>query len=260
MMPLLQSSANASFAFDFTQMPLANLIVLVAAILLLIGIVLFVFAKYVGKIGPIEMRDKSNGNAIHEMNSENDEHDAQLRVQARLKISILEPRIDNTLYDLKVCPITRIALKGAIKYVMTVSASDNHFTTVLMPDNRDEYLNNLLRSTEDLYVSICSAVAGIKCEKYEPLMPWDRMRETAKRIIIEWINLVSRETIKTCLKKIGVCEKYEPRFKGDSYRSGIVVRTIAKNKKYIEQLDSRRKSRWEQEGTEMDRRGKAEWS
>jgi len=254
-MSLLQSGANANIIFDLANTPIAHLVVMA----ILIVIIIYVLVKYYGNIGPLKRRDQANSDALYHMNCENSELDEQLRVQARLKVSVLDQRLNNIFYDYKVCPVARIALAGAVRGVLQANACDNHFTTVLMPDNRDDYLEGLLKSIEDQYVAIYSAIAGIKCEKDEILPTWEEIKDTIKEFIIEWANLVIADVIKTCIKKIAVYKKYEPKFVGDSYRTGIVVGRIAKNKDHITLLDRRRSSTRPQD-LATERRGKTEWN
>ena len=238
MLFLLQSGVE----LNLSTIPYINLITVIIAVLLLLGIILFVLVKYVKKIGPVDLNKEHKGQTeVYYMNAENDEHDAQLRLKIRLITSSMKTRINNIFYAFRTCPVVVIALSNSVRMPLYNSASNNHFTTVLVPEKRESYIDGLLRSIQDEYVAISGSIIGINCIKENTLPAWDgtddSMKTMIKQFLYEWVNDVVTEVIKTCLKKIEVYEKYLPEFKNDEFRTGFVNACITKNKNYISLLD-----------------------
>ena len=239
---LLQTGAQASVDLNLSTIPFANLMAVLITLLFFLTIILFVIIKYVKKIGPIDLTKEHKGQTeLYHMNIENDENDAQLRLKIQLITSSMKTRINNIFYQFRTCPVVVIALSNSVRAPLYNSASNNHFTTVLVPDKRDWYIDGLLKSIQDEYVAISNSIVGISCIKENTLPPWEGSENSMKSLIrlflLEWADNVITEVIKTCKKKIETYEKYKPKFKGDEYRTGIVDHCINKNNNTITLLD-----------------------
>ena len=250
-MPLLQSGATASI--DFSTVPLVNLIVVVATIMVMFFALLFVIVKYVKKLGPIDLEKENHvESSVYEMNKENHGVDKDTESRIRNITGSLETRLNNIFFEARICPVSVIALTYSALQPLYSSIANNHFTTVMQPNNRDNYLNGILRSIEDKYRSTYNAMMNFQCGDKNGNMPkWDEQKngdESSPKIRVqnfleEWVDSVTTEVIKSCLKKIDIYKSYEAAFKGNAYRTGILNSCIAKNEKYISLLDRHGKVR-----------------
>jgi hypothetical protein len=249
----LQSGFNTAIDLNLATIPFVNLLAVLIGILVFVGLILFVMVKYVKKLGPVVLgKEHAFQSFTYDMNRENNELDNQLRMKVRLITSSLNTRLNNIFYEFRVCPVVLIALSNSVRNPLYASASNNHFTTVMLPENRESYIDGLLRAIEDEYQAVYNAIISAKCEKERYIPDWstsedkdkNSMRDRIRMFLMEWANDVITEIIKTCIRKIEVYEKYEPEFKHDSYRSGIIINCIAKNKNYISLLDRHGKTNW----------------
>jgi hypothetical protein len=244
-MPLLQSAATADFAFDFARIPLPNLIVIMIGILIAVAMVLFVLVKYVRKAGFIDM-DKNNSveSSAYEMNRAIGEIDEQTRMKVRVITASLKTRLRNIFNEAGMCPVAVIALTNSALGPLYDSVANNHFTTVMLPDNRGEYLNKLLKAIEDEYRSTYNAMFNFECRDKAVIMPrWEKKdenetpKERIQSFLNDWTDSVATETIKSCIKKIDIYKSYESTFKNSKQWSDILGICISKNEKYIFLLD-----------------------
>ena len=238
-MNLLQAGPLANFEINPSTIPLENLIVLTVFLLAVLLIIVIFVARYVRKIGPLDLRKTAIQNELqHEMDNEIAGEDKKLLKIMKSIIRRHELRLDNIFYDYEVCSTTARALVEGICRLLEDSVGENHFTSVLMPENRESYINNLLNGIEDKYKSIYNKLPHVSCINEGKLPPWESIKETMQKFIIQLVdNYYITEVIKTCICKIVIYQKYEPKFKGDDFQSGNIVRMISKNNKYIERLD-----------------------
>jgi len=246
-MYLLQAGTTANVAVDFTQMSELSHAIIVIGGLLALAMILFVLTKYRGKIYGLDFNKDTIESSVYEMNREIFNVDDQLRMKVRTITSSLKTRLRNIFYEAKMCPVAVIALTNSAIGPLNDSAANNHFTTVMLPENRDDYLNKLLRAIEDEYRSTYNAMLNFECGDKGGLMPsWERIsdpgietspRDRVQEFLKEWVNDVTTETIKACIKKIEVYKSYETAFKGNKYRSDILASCIGKNERYKNLLD-----------------------
>ena len=244
-LPLLQSGASVDL--NLTTIPLPNIIIIVAAVMIMFFALLFVIVKYVKKIGPVDLeKENSVESSVYEMNREIFNVDSDMGARVRSITTSLETRLRNIFYESRICPVAVIALTNSALRPLYNSISNNHFTTVMQPSNRDNYLNGLLRAIEDQYRSTYNAMLNFECGDKKVSMPkWDdtnsgednspKMR--VEKFLDEWVDGVTTETIKSCLRKIEIFKSYEKSFKGNAYRTNILISCITKNEKYISLLD-----------------------
>ena len=172
---LLQSGAQASFDINPSTMPFANLLVIIIAALVLAAGLLYVIVRYVKKIGPIDLsKEHSSQTSLYAMNRENQELDDQLRMQVRAITMQLKTRLRNIFMEFRTCPVAMIALSSSVPGLLYASAYNNHFTQVLLPENRDKYLESLLMAIEDEYKAVYLAASGNRCDEGETMPEWEQ--------------------------------------------------------------------------------------
>jgi len=247
-MPLLQSGANADVSLDFSKITLESTIIIVAGFLLGLAMILFFLAKYVRKAGFLDI-DKNNSieSSAYDMNDAISKIDDQMHIKVRTITSSLKTRLRNVFYDAGMCPVAVIALTNSALGPLYDSAANNHFTTVMLPENRDEYHNKLLKAIEDEYRSTYNAMLNCECGSRAGAMPlWEggenagngaSPKERVQKFLADWANDVLTETIKSCIKKIGMYKASEGPLKSSKRWSGIVAGCIAKNERYIFLMD-----------------------
>jgi len=241
---LLQSGANIDL--NVTTAPVVNLVIVFGCIMIMFFVLVFVIIRYVKKIGPLELDKDTIESQVYEMNRDIFSVDDQMRMRIRTITSSLKTRLRNIFYEAKMCPVAVIALTNSALGPLYDSAANNHFTTVMMPEHREEYLNKLLRAIEDEYRSTYNAMRDFECSNDKTgVMPrWEGKngndispRERVHEFLKEWVNNVTAETIKACTKKIEVYKSYESAFKGNKYRSDVLAACITKNERYKSLLD-----------------------
>ena len=232
-MYLLQSGAY----IDLSTIPFPNLVVVVTAFLLVAGAAMYIIARHVKKIGPIDLSKEHSGQtALYNMNRENDNHDNELKMRIRAITLQRKTRLRNILKEFHTCPLAMMSLTGSLLGPLYASVINNHLTTVLQ--NRAVFSENLLMAMEDEYEAVRLALFGNRCDNKETLPKWESIKEKMRKFVDEWTENVLMETIKTCEKKLVVYREYKPQFAKDSYRSGIVDSGIAKNENYIQLFKS----------------------
>ena len=245
---LLQSSA--SIGLDITNASAANVAIVFGSIMIMFFVLVFVVIKRINKIGPggIELaKDKDKiDSAVYGMNKENDKIDGELIAKVSEITTSLETRLQNIFYESKMCPATVIALTGSTLKPLYDSAKNNHFTTVMQPENRGEYLDKLLKAIEDRYKATYTAMLNFECGGKFGLMPtWDcinndevSIKDKLQNFLKEWVYDVVTETIKSCVKKIKNYKDYQDAaFKNNKRWSDIMAECITKNERYISLLD-----------------------
>jgi len=253
-MPMLQSGANADISFDFSKITLPNTIIIVIGFLAGLAMILFFLAKYARKAGFIDL-DKNNSieSLAFDMNAAIDKIDGQLRMEVRAITSSLKTRLRNIFYEAGMCPVAVIALTNSALGPLYDSAANNHFTTVMLPENREDYLIKLLKAIEDEYKSTYLAMLNFECGDRIGVMPlWegeenagaDSPKNRVQKFLSDWVHSVLTATVKSCLKKIDVYKDKENALKGSKRWVGIIASCIAKNERYVTLLDRR-----------LDRRG-----
>ena len=172
-MSLLQSGATVNL--DLSTVPLATIIIVVSAIMIVFFCLLFVIVKYVKKIGPIDLdRENSVQSSVYEMNKENHNVDKEAETRIRALTASLETRLRNIFFESRICPVAVMALTNSALRPLYNSITNNHFTTVMQPSNRNDYLNGLLRAIEDEYCSTYNAMLNFQCGDKNGYMPkWD---------------------------------------------------------------------------------------
>ena len=238
-------NAGANIDLNVATAPLANLLVFFGFITFIFLVVIFVIVKYVKKIGTVELdRDSTEGH-VYKLNKDISEIDEQMRMQVRTITSSLKTRLRNIFFDAKMCPVTVMALTNSALEPLYDSAENNHFTTVMLPENREDYLNKLLLAIEDEYRSTYNALQNFECGSKLGVMPnWEgggeiSPKERLQHFLDDWVYSVITETIKSCTKKIDIYTSYESVFKGNKYRTDILKACIEKNEKYLVFLDRR---------------------
>jgi hypothetical protein len=171
------------------------------------------------------------------MNDENQEHDEHLQARLRQYTTGMRTRIINAFRDTKMCTMTRRAMSGAVRFPLYESITNNHFTEVLLPSNREAYKNRIVTNIRDEYEDVFYASTDVGCGQ-EMLPSWEEARGIIDRFLNDWVSAVIQEVIKTCKCKIDTYNKYLPDFEknGDEYRVKITKDCIAKNERYVELL------------------------
>ena len=244
-MYLLQSSASVHA--DLTSIPLVNLALIMAGIILIVVLLLVFLYLVRPKIGTVDLRkDNIIEASLYNQNHETDKEDKNLCIRIKAGTTTLKNRLMNIFAMYKINPIISISLVNSIIYLLKEKADNNHFTTVLMPENRTKYITDLEKNIEQEYLTLYLAAENYctNCEKFSKMPEWgdgtnlnEQIRGNLYDFTIMWIEFCITETIKTCKTKIDIYKKYKHDFINSKYHLDINECCIKKNEKYIEILD-----------------------
>jgi hypothetical protein len=219
-------------------MPLANIIVIVSAVLLALGLFLWFLSRHVTKLGPVELRKEHVGETnLENLRREIKTHDDAFRTRIRSIITAMEPRLVTVFAQHKVCAVIRLSFAWAVLGPLYDAAHDNRFTSVLLPENRDVYIDRVMTAIRTRFMSVYILSQEIRCTITEYAPTWDAMEKEIKEFYYSLLDAIITEIIKTSLKKIEVYKSYEEMFKDDDYRHGKIVAVIAEENQVISLLD-----------------------
>ena len=204
---------------DLTAIPFMNLIVIIIA---LFGFIFVMRKLGVTSVGPLKLEYRDQG-SMNAMNKANLEADSALRDRMRDFVDELW----ETMASAFNCePIISYAVSSSLCFPFYKTVNNNHFTTVLLPENIEAYRDRILVQLKNRYNKIVNVSNG-------HLPPYEE-----NILLIEgWLDLFLRtlkgETNVTCREKISIYQKYKKSMCGD-YWKDIIEECIEKNKRYAE--------------------------
>jgi len=229
---------------DLAAMPLANMALLIAGIMLLViiaAVVCFVFITRLGikNIGPLKFSANGMSTEYH-MNKRNQRIDDECRQNMQRNTGIIKRRIGNALAEYGSCNQTNVGLTALIATPLHDCIANNHFTTELLPENYGEYRRRVLELVKDEYSSITRAHRGEGCT-HQCLPAWDGgIRERLTECVNAWLVDVAREQLKACRKKLRNYAEFLVEFEAnkDAHRAGFTKKCIEKNERNIAVIEA----------------------
>jgi len=226
---------------DFTTMPVANMIILLAGIaflLIITAVVIVVVVRKLGikSFGPFKMEHNSI-TTMYDMNEKIKDIDDLCHRQMRYITDRMKIHISNIFAEMNICIPARVSISSAIRFPLYESISNNHFTTELMPERYPIYRDRIIDTMKDEYISIATANKDEQCNR-DKLPPWEQMSDLLISCIDLWLKRIAKEVMDACEKKITVYKDYLRGFaeSEDEFRIGICKECIEKNERYIREL------------------------
>lgn len=218
--------------FDLSTIPFANLTLIVVAIV--IGLILM--RRFgIKQIGPIKI-DMEDNDSIASLNRKNDFADSNLKLRMRNYADEMGEMIEAALDKLllidgcdEYTELAIAALSSSLRFPFYNTISNNHFTTVLMPENIEAYKGRLLFQLQNRYHRIEKRAKGI-------LPPYEKIEYLAEEWLDDFIHTLKAETVITCKEKIRNNDLYKKSIKSSRWLS-IVNENEEKNKHYIKELE-----------------------
>ena len=247
-LPRHRLAADANINWEIASTSPVTVAILIGGIILIIAMVLFALIRYAGKLGPVDFR-KMNiiGDESHNLDNDITEKDKQLQKNSLVITERMGLRLTNIFMKYNMCPLTIKTLVLAVSRPLERSAFENHFTTVLMPEKRDAYVENLLRFIEDEYTAVFNSIPPVSCINEDKMPAWVTICPEMKKFLLLWVEHNITETIKTCIRKIEIYRQKEPTFKDNLRMSEIILKRMQKNDDYIKKLDRHGKGWTEEE-------------
>ncbi len=207
---------------DLNTIPYLNLIII--AVFAVIGLILM---RRLGikSIGPIKL-DIEDKDSMAELNRKNDQADCNLRDRMRDYVD----ELGETMEDCIACDaLTAYALSSSLRFPFYKTVNNNHFTTVLMPENIAGYKERLIIQLQTRYNKVEKLSNG-------GLPPFSDKKE----IVVEWVEkficFLKGEVVITCKEKLKNNERYKKSIKSTRWND-IISENEEKNKRYIKELE-----------------------
>jgi hypothetical protein len=193
----------------------------------------------IGSIGPFKWKEREEQSKTDEylMNRENERHDEECKMACRKAINKFRIRITNEFRQYNVCAMTRRAVAAAILNPLYTRIQANHLTEVLMPDQINDYKEQVFYELRDEFEAVYYSNQDNPCNLIE-FPEWPEAESLLRTILDTWISILKMEVVKCSVEKIKTYEKWEQKFVADQNTGMIkvVCYCIAKNEKYIKEL------------------------
>ncbi len=214
---------------DLSTIPPINLIIIgcFAIIIIILVIVLLVVIKKLGlkKIGPIPLEFEDR-DSMASLNRKNDQADSNLRDRMRDYVDELGETMEACI---ECDALTAYALSSSLRFPFYKTVNNNHFTTVLMPENIAGYKERLIIQLQNRYHKVEKLSNG-------GLPPFSDKKE----IVVEWVEkficFLKGEVVITCKEKLKNNEQYKKSIKSTRWND-IISENEEKNKRYIKELE-----------------------
>jgi hypothetical protein len=235
-MYLLQSGVTVTA--DVNDLPFSTIAFLVGAAFLGLFILLFFAAKHLSKAGPFEFRKNQIMQAAMD-NLANELFDVEKHFRDKVRIITKDRsiKLENIFIAHKLCAGVLIGVEGSVPWPLFESAIDNHFTTELLPENIETYINRLVEAIGAQYVHVVHRVFVTRCMMQDTMITWDEIKPEVIEFAWDWVTMVKAEVIRYCKRSKETCLKYEEQFNDDSVRGKKVLAKMADYDKSIAELE-----------------------
>ena len=222
--------------------PVLNLVIVCGTVLVLVAIVaLFLKNMGVVQFGSFTIKKEQEGQSInHSMDDENNDLDDLLKSRLRQMTNSLRNRIVNMFGGYDSCDVVPIALAAALRYPLYESIGNNHYTKELMPSSFSGYRQRMMMSLQDEYISIEKISKKTGCGSNR-LPELDEVSQKIEQFLDIWLRDVVFHVRDCSEAKISVYKKYLEyyEFNKDAHRIKITEDCIAKNERYVLELNER---------------------
>jgi hypothetical protein len=162
----------------------------------------------------------------HFMDEENERNDEHLKERCQDRTINMRIHFQNELTCIIDDPLAVSAVCVHFRSTFSTAIIKNHFTTELMPNRYAKYRERILSELKAEYVNLVlrseNRLPGLEIAL--PLM---------EKFLDSWLSMVRDEVCTTCREKIGVYERYKPKFEEALNLKDIVEWCIKKNQDYI---------------------------
>ena len=139
------------------------------------------------------------------------------------------------------CVPSGYTVASEMKSVLYQTLRENSFKERLTKANRDEYIETKLNKMYQVYDDISWSLSKEPCKgtgKEVALGGYDAIRDEIEVIVDGWADEIRNLVIKACTDKIEKYTEYREHFvkANDTYFVTVIDECIAKNKRYIQEL------------------------
>lgn len=235
---------NGEVTANLNTMPLTNLIVIFAGLIILMVVAAILVKKMnltIGK-GSIKVSDYEYDQrcilANHKIKEDIDNIDWILQKNLREQTKNFNCKI------LEVGNVTNMC-KPAMKSIINIFKdpfysyiSNNHFTREFMPNNFSSYRTNLLNAIRNEHANLSIEYNSDKCQNNE-LSKWADIEKDVEAIVDEWLVMVQNEVKKACYQKIILYQTEIKNLEKSTVWKSVIESCISKNENYIKEIEKR---------------------
>lgn len=233
---------NGEVTANLTAMPMGNLIVLIAGVLLLmiVGAVLIKhfnlnISKGSIKVSDYEVDQKCQTTMYH-MQDTIDNIDFETRGAIRRQTKVSNYKIAGIGKVSEMCNSSRRSLYHSFKEPFYDFINANHFTREFRPDNIDSYKANLFECIHEIHQELTFEYHLDDCDRNE-MDIWNEVAPQFEKLVDDWLLMAFKEVKKACNRKIKVYEQLIPEMEKSKHWSAVLNECITKNKEYIKNQD-----------------------
>jgi hypothetical protein len=234
---------NSVGGLAIDKMVVIGIFILIAIPLIVVSAYLFIKKLNIKKIGPIErleeqqkhfFDEQQRRNEIrslsmseqHFMDEENKENDEHLKERCQERTINMRIFLQNELAAVIGDPLAVSAICVHFRATFSNAIIKNHFTKELLPERYIKYRERIQNELKAEYVNLF-----LRSENRLPEI--DVILPVIERFLDSWLSMVKDEVCATCREKIGVYERYKPKFEETPNLKDIVDWCIKKNQDYI---------------------------
>jgi hypothetical protein len=230
-------------ALTVEQMLVIGVFGLLAIPVIVVSAYLFIKKLNINKFGPIErleeqqkqfFDEQQRKNEIrnlsmseqHFMDEENKENDEHLKERCQERTINMRIFLQNELTAVIGDPLAISSICIHFRATFSNAIIKNHFTKELLPERYIKYRERILNELRAEYVNLFLR-SDNRLPEISLIMP------VIERFLDSWLSMVKDEVCTTCREKIGVYERYMPKFEETPNLKEIVDWCIKKNRDYI---------------------------
>jgi hypothetical protein len=238
----MTETADFVGALTIEKMLVIGAFVLLAIPVIVASAYLFIKKLNIKKFGPMERLEEQQKQFFdeqqrrnearnlsmseqHFMDEENKENDEHLKERCQERTINMRIFLQNELYAIINDSLAVSAICVHFRATFSNAIIKNHFTKELLPERYAKYRERILNELRAEYVNLF-----LRAENRLPEI--DVIVPVIERFLDSWLSMVKDEVCATCREKIGVYERYKPKFEETPNLKEIVDWCIKKNQDY----------------------------
>lgn len=233
---------DGKISADLTAMPVTNLIVIFAGILILMVAAAILIKKFNLNVdkGSIRVSDYEHDQhcqtLIYHLGESIDNIDYESKNAIRRQTKVINYKIAKIGNINDLCQTARRSLFHAFKEPFYDYINANHFTRELKPDNFTSYRSNLIEIIHEKYEELMYEYKIDDCEK-NAMTDWENVFNQFEKLVDEWLLMVMAEVKKACALKIKQYELISPEVASSKHWKEVIDGCISKNQTYISNIN-----------------------
>ena len=141
----------------------------------------------------------------------------------------------NKANEMAKCAMIKRTLVDAVLTPLIESINTNHFTGKLSPDHFSSFRQRLFKRMQANYTSVTYLYSDLYC-KQDAFTEFKESREFCDYVLTCWLAELCTSVSNACERKLLTYFKYMPHFRFSLHYRFITKQRIARNRKYIEEL------------------------